>query len=277
MKQLSVVIVNYHSGELLTSCVTSLLETSSPDLEIFIINNGSADELAGFANSKRRNLHLIQNSSNLGYAAGANIGFRQSQRELVLVLNPDVLVQEQSLEVLTETLKTHPNAAIVLPRLTDSDGELQYSCRKYYTYTTLLMRRSPFNRFFPNHPAVRQHLMLDWDHQTLAEVDWGLGAAMLIRRSAIQEPYLFDERFFLYFEDVDLCFRVRQRGWNVLYNPAASMIHQHRRESAQSWNYQAKKHHFVSLSKFLWKYRFQLRMEPTPKVEKSSALQNRRN
>ena len=100
--------------------------------------------------------------------------------------------------------------------------------------------------------------MLDWDHKSLASVDWGLGAAMLIRRSTIQDLALFDERFFLYFEDVDLCFRMRQRGWKVLYNPASIMIHHHRRDSARPGSYLARRHHFLSLMKFLWKYRFRL-------------------
>ncbi|PYV89063.1 MAG: hypothetical protein DMG05_14375 [Acidobacteria bacterium] len=258
MNLLSVVIVNYRSVEFLKSCLAGLFQTTpAPDGEVLVINNDITQELAPALNGTWPNVRFLQNSANLGFAAGANLGFRKSQGEFVLILNPDVLAQGRAIETLLHTLKTNPEAAIVLPRLSNPDGSLQYSCRRFYTYTTLLMRRAPFNRMFSNHPAVRNHLMLDWDHQSLAEVDWGLGAAMLVRRSAIREPFLFDERFFLYFEDVDLCLRMRQQGWKVIYNPAATLIHQHQRESAD-WNYPAKKHHFVSLIKFLWKYRFRL-------------------
>jgi len=258
MNQLSVIIVNYRSVEFLKSCLTSLFQTTStPAREVLVINNDLAQELTSVLSRGWPNVEFLQNSANLGFAAGANLGFRKSQGEFVLILNPDVLAQPRAIETLIHTLKTNPEAAIVLPRLSNPDGSLQYSCRRFYTYTTLLMRRTPFKRIFPNHPAIRNHLMLDWDHQSLAEVDWGLGAAMLVRRSAIREPFLFDERFFLYFEDVDLCLRIRQQGWKVIYNPTATLIHQHQRESAD-WNYLAKGHHFASLMKFLWKYRFRL-------------------
>ena len=258
MIPLSVIVVNYRSVEFLKSCLASLFQTNpSPASEVLVINNDVTEELAPVLNRAWPNVQFLQNSVNVGFAAGANLGFRKSQGEFVLILNPDVLAQDQAIETLLDTLKINPEAAIALPRLSNLDGSLQYSCRRFYTYTTLLMRRTPFKRIFPNHPAVRNHLMLDWDHQNLAEVDWGLGAAMLVRRSAIRGSCLFDERFFLYFEDVDLCLRMRQQGWKVIYNPAAILIHQHQRESAD-WNYPAKRHHFVSLIKFLWKYRFRL-------------------
>ncbi len=259
MSRLSVVIVNYRSGELLKSCLASLFENSNPaDFEVIVVNNDSSCDLGPVASSNWPRVRVIQNTSNLGYAAAANIAFHEWQREFVLVLNPDILVKPHSVEALLNTLQTHAQAGIALPQLSNPDGSLQYSCRKFYTYTTLLMRRSPLGRIFPSHRALREHLMTDWNHQELAEVDWGLGAAMMVRRSAIEEPYLFDERFFLYFEDVDLCVRMRRRGWKVLYNPEAKMIHQHRRQSAQSWAHPTWRHHFVSLMRFLWKYRLRL-------------------
>jgi GT2 family glycosyltransferase len=100
--------------------------------------------------------------------------------------------------------------------------------------------------------------MQDWDHADVADVDWGLGAAMLVRKMALPGGQLFDERFFLYFEDVDLCLRLHRSGWKVAYNPKAVMIHQHRRDSAEAGALLAKLHHLRSLTKFLWKYRFRL-------------------
>jgi N-acetylglucosaminyl-diphospho-decaprenol L-rhamnosyltransferase len=100
--------------------------------------------------------------------------------------------------------------------------------------------------------------MEDWDHATLASIDWALGAAMLIRREAAQKTKLLDERFFLYFEDVDLCLGMHQRGWRVLYDPAACMIHHHRRDSANFLSWRAKQRHCWSLAQFLLKHRFLL-------------------
>src|SRR5262245_46871519 len=231
MRQLSLVIVNYQSTRSLQHCLTGLFETMlDSDLAIFVVNNDSAQELASVSSSSKSPVHWIQNPSNLGFAAAVNIGFRASSRDFVLVLNPDVCVRTGALRTLFDTLALNSDAAIALPRLNNPDGSLQYSCRRFYNLKTLILRRAPFNKIAPDHPAIREHLMLDWDHQTLAEVDWGLGAAMLVRRAAISEANLFDERFFLYFEDVDLCLRMRQQGWKVLYNPAAIFVHQHRRE-----------------------------------------------
>jgi N-acetylglucosaminyl-diphospho-decaprenol L-rhamnosyltransferase len=278
MRQLSIVIVNYHSTQSLKTCLAALSGTNvDSDIEVFVVNNDSAQELASVSHPPKPWIHWIHNRSNLGFAAAANIGFRASSWDFVLVLNPDILVLAQALETLLDSLKLHADAAIALPRLNNPDGSLQYSCRRFYDFTTLMMRRAPFNKIVPDHPTVRDHLMLDWDHQSLAEVDWGLGAAMLVRRAAIPGADLFDERFFLYFEDVDLCLRTRRQGWKVLYNPEAIFVHQHQRESGQTWNFAAKRHHFVSLLKFLWKHQGQLRTEPRPEKEKSSALQSPRN
>ena len=259
MSLLSVIIVNFRSGDLLQSCLTSLLSSDTVvDDQIFVINNGIPEEMASFNEADWPNLRLIQSPSNLGFGRAANKGYHSSQSEYVLLLNPDVRVEPQALQVLLQTIQADLKAGIVLPKLKYPDGTLQYSCRRFYSYQTLLMRRGPWKNRFANHRLVRQHLMMDWDHNNLMTVDWGLGAAMMIRRSAAG-PELFDERYFLYFEDVDLCFRIHENGWKVVYNPAAGMVHQHLRESANNFSWRAKGYHFRSMMKFLWKQKLRLR------------------
>ena len=259
MSLLSVIIVNYRSGDLLQSCLTSLLSSDiAVDDQIFVINNGTPEELASFRGADWPNLRLIQSPSNLGFGRAANKGYHSSQSEYVLLLNPDVRVEPQAVRVLLQTIQADLKAGIVLPKLKNPDGTLQYSCRRFYSYQTLLMRRGPWKNRFANHHLVRQHLMMDWDHNNLMAVDWGLGAAMMIRRSAAGRE-LFDERYFLYFEDVDLCFRIHENGWKVVYNPAAGMVHHHLRESAKAFSWRAKGYHFLSMMKFLWKQKLELR------------------
>ena len=107
--------------------------------------------------------------------------------------------------------------------------------------------------------------MLDWNHSSQREVDWALGAAFILRREAVPDGRVMDERFFLYFEDVDLCLRLRKAGWKVMYNPEAVMIHHHQRESAgHNWN-RAKFEHLKSWIKFAWKHRH----EPLLKLSRS--------
>lgn len=261
MTLLSVVIVNYRSGELLNACLDALFRhISSIGFEVLVVNNDRASNLSSGIRDKP-GMRVIQNASNLGFGAAANIGFKESKGEFVLLLNPDVVVRSGAVEWLLETMESRPDAGIVVPQLRNADDSLQYSCRRFYTWTTLWMRRGPWRRRLASHAQVRQHLMQDWDHASVAEVDWGLGAAMLVRKRALPGAMPFDERFFLYFEDVDLCLRLHRAGWKVIYNPAAVMTHQHRRDSAQPGSLLAKLHHLASLVKFLWKYRFRLRLE----------------
>ncbi|MFN8005672.1 MAG: glycosyltransferase family 2 protein [Terriglobia bacterium] len=258
MSGLSVVIVNYQSGVLLQSCLTALrLHDPLIDDQILVVNNGSPNERSFLEDFHWPKVRWIQSPSNLGFACAANCGYRCSQSEFVLLLNPDVEAKPQSVHELLQAMRDDQKAGIVLPQLRNPDESLQYSCRTFYTYPTLFMRRGPWKRWFSNHRSVREHLLLRWDHQSLRAVDWGLGAAMLIRREAAGNQ-LFDERFFLYFEDVDLCVRMWETDWKVLYNPGARMIHHHRRESARPLSLKAKEHHFLSLMKFLWKQKMVL-------------------
>jgi N-acetylglucosaminyl-diphospho-decaprenol L-rhamnosyltransferase len=262
MTLLSVVIVNYRSGELLSACLEALFaHIGSSGFEVLVVNNDRAADLSSVRALDRSGVRTIQNASNVGFGTAANIGFKESQGEFLLLLNPDVVVWPGAVESLLETMQSRPEVGIALPQLRNPDDSLQYSCRRFYTWRTLWMRRGPWRQRMASHPTVRQHLMQDWDHASPSEVDWGLGAAMLVRRRASPEAQLFDERFFLYFEDVDLCLRLHRAGWKVVYNPAAVMTHQHRRDSAQVGSSLAKVHHLRSLMKFLWKYRFRLRPE----------------
>ena len=259
MSKLSILIVYYRAERQLAICLASLADCCIDlDYEIQIINNDQDEKLSRALGVENSRIKVTQNQSNRGFSAAVNQGYYQCRAPYVLLLNPDVRVKRGSVETLVATLDNHRNASIVMPQLRNSDGTLQYSCRQFYTISTLMMRRAPLNWFFSQHPYIRRHLMLDWNHETLSAVDWGLGAAMLIRRDAVGVEDLLDERFFLYFEDVDLCIRMWKKGWKVLYNPKACMIHDHRRESAVHWWHPAKRHHFISLIKFLWKHQFQL-------------------
>jgi len=262
MTLLSVVIVNYRSREHLSACLDALLlHIGSCGFEIVVVNNDHREDLSSVQALERPEVRIIHNPINVGFGAAANIGFNDSSGEFLLLLNPDVVIRPGAVEVLLETMQSSKDAGIVLPQLRNPDNTLQYSCRRFYTWKTLWMRRGPWSRRLSSHPIVQRHLMRDWDHASVAEVDWGLGAAMLIRRQALPEAQLFDERFFLYFEDLDLCLRLRRAGWKVLYTPAAVMTHQHRRDSAQAGALLAKFHHLYSMLKFLSKYRFRLNPE----------------
>ncbi len=264
MPELAIIIVNYNTGKMLPECLNGIFRTPPPcPIAVSIINNGPPEELNWVNPDRFGSVCIHQAPRNLGFAGGANWGARQAKAPLLLFLNPDVVPEPGSWARLRETLLAHPAAGLAAPRLVNPDGTLQDSARRFYSAQTLLLRRFPLNRLFPQHPSVRHHLMKDWDHTGVKEIDWALGAAMLVRREALPERGIFDERFFLYFEDVDLCYRLWDSGWEVLYDSQAVMIHQHRRESAREGFHPAKLRHFSSLLRFLWKHHFRL----SPKIQ----------
>ncbi len=259
MAQLVIVIINYNTADLLPACLEGIFASDPPcHFEVQIVNNGPSAEMEGSLLSEYPGVRIHQNPRNLGFGAAANLGASLWESPYFLFLNPDVVPRPGSWVRLWQTIEAHPSAGMVAPRLVNPDGSLQYSCRRFYQWPTLIMRRFPLNRMWPDHPVIQRHLMREWPHLEMREVDWALGAAMLVRRAALADRDIFDPRFFLYFEDVDLCFRLRQNGWRVLYDPASVMVHQHRRESAGRVFHPEKSHHFLSLVKFLLKHRFRL-------------------
>lgn len=253
---LSIAVVTYQSRAVIEPCLTSLYDGDEPLLfEVLVIDNGSTDGTAECIASKFPGVRLIVNRQNEGLAKAVNLAFQQSSGTYFLVLNPDIEVCRGAISALLSAMQSDPRIGLCAPKLLNIDGTLQHSCRRYYTLYTLLLRRTFLRRMFPDHQAVRHHLMMEWDHATCREVEWVLGAAFILRRDAIRDRELMDKNFFLYFEDVDLCLRLRKDGWKVIYLPDAVMIHHHQRASARgAWN-RAKLEHLKSWLKFSWKHR----------------------
>jgi N-acetylglucosaminyl-diphospho-decaprenol L-rhamnosyltransferase len=231
--RVSIVIVSYNTREFLRACLASIAGHYPAALgSVTVVDNASADGTVDALRSEFPEVRLIANDANLGYARAVNQGIRASETPYVLVLNPDIEVEQGSVENLVGFMDAHPEAGIAAPRLEYPDGTLQASCRTFYTLPVVLLRRTLLGKVFPHARAVREHLMLDWDHASDRVVDWVIGAAMMVRREAFERVGGMDERFFLYLEDVDWCSRMRKHGYAVYYVPGARMKHHHRRESA---------------------------------------------
>ena len=231
--QLSVIIVNYNTVKLLDSCLSSLfMNKPLCKFEVIVVDNHSMDGSVQLLAQKFPDIRPILEDENQGFARAANHGYTFSRGLYCLILNPDVIILPGSIQKLWEYMNSSPEVGVVFPKLINPDGSLQYSCRTFHTIGTIFLRRTPLGRLFSNSRILRDHLMTDWDHNTIREVDWALGGCMMVRREAILGSQLFDERFFLYFEEVDLCYRMKKTPWKVVYNPEAAMIHHHLRESA---------------------------------------------
>lgn len=251
----SIIIVTYNSAGVIGACLDSLKADHDSGLaEVIVVDNASPDDSVQVVRRDYPWAKLIAGSENLGYSKGVNLGIHHARGRFLLILNPDTVVRRGTLRKLIDFVERTPDAGIVGPKLVFHDGTVQLSCRRFYNLRVLLLRRSPLGKLFPNARAGREHLMLDFDHNSTREVDWVLGAAMFVRREAVDNVGMMDERFFLYFEDVDWCYRMKQKGLKVYYLPDAVIEHGHKRESAQAILSRSFAAHLVSLFRYYEKW-----------------------
>jgi N-acetylglucosaminyl-diphospho-decaprenol L-rhamnosyltransferase len=180
----------------------------------------------------------------------------------VLLLNPDSLVLEGSLDTLVAFMDEHPDVGICGPKVRFPDGRIQLSCRRFPTWRSALARRTPLRSFMQRSRLNTDHLMADVDHDRVQEVDWMIGACLLARRAAIDQVGLLDEGFFLYVEDIDWCYRMWQGGWRVVYVPTAQVVHHLQAVSERRWLTRRTLIHYSSIARFLWKHRLRPVLAP---------------
>jgi GT2 family glycosyltransferase/lipopolysaccharide/colanic/teichoic acid biosynthesis glycosyltransferase len=251
----SIIIVTYNSARVIGACLDSLAADCASGLaEAIVVDNASADDSVPVVRTRYPWATVVESRDNLGYSKGVNLGIQRARGRLLLVLNPDTVMRRGTLRKLIDFIEKTPDAGIVGPKLVFHDGTVQLSCRRFYTFRVLLMRRTPLGKIFKNDSAAREHLMIDFDHETTREVDWVLGAAMFVRREAVDNVGMMDERFFLYFEDVDWCYRMKQRGLKVYYLADAVIEHGYKRESAQTVLNRSFAAHLVSLFRYYEKW-----------------------
>jgi exopolysaccharide biosynthesis polyprenyl glycosylphosphotransferase len=199
--------------------------------EVIVVDNDSQDDSAHMVREKFPYAKFISNTANFGYSRAVNQGIKESEGRYILILNADTIIKPNAIQSLLSFMDGHPETAIAGPRLFYPDGRLQYSCRTFYAFKTILFRRTFLGKLFPESRILKEHLMTEWDHGTEREVDWLLGAALIVRRESIEQVGLMDERYFLYLEDVDWCYRMKTAGFKVCYVPHAEIIHYHRQGS----------------------------------------------
>jgi N-acetylglucosaminyl-diphospho-decaprenol L-rhamnosyltransferase len=229
METLSVVVVNWNAGGALGRCLASIYASTpwSGALEVLLVDNASTDRSQTRAAREYPGLKVLQNAENRGFARGVNQGLAQATGELILLLNPDVVLAPSTISLLADFMTQHPSAAVVGPKLLNADGTVQASARRDPSpWTGLFGRDAPLTRLFPNNPVSRRELpALEHAGAGPLEVDWISGACLLVRRAAYERVGLMDERFFLFWEDADWCLRFRRAGWKVHYLPSAVGTH----------------------------------------------------
>lgn len=231
---LSVCIVNFNTCSDLDKCLNSILNSeSSITFEVIVVDNASQDGSVEMVRNKYPWVHLIINTVNRGFAAANNQALIASCGRYMLLLNPDTIVHPGALDSLVQFMDAHPDAGGIGPKLLNADGSLQYSCRAFPTLIAGMFRNTPLDRLFPSNRFSREYLLADHDHNEPMEVDWVSGAAMMVRREVLQTVGMLDEDYFMYCEDMDWCWRMRQVGWKVYYVPTAVITHTIGRSSDQ--------------------------------------------
>ncbi len=219
---LSIVIVNWNTRDLLATCLESLAASlSRPDREVIVVDNASSDGSALMVRERFPQVSLIQNETNVGFARANNQGIQCCQGRQVLLLNSDTRVIGDALEQLEAFLEGHPRAGAAGARLLNADGTLQPSCHPMLTpgreFWRLIFLDNIFHR-------VTYGAEL-WKSSQPRQVEVIKGACLMLRREALSEVGLLDESYFMYTEEVDLCYRLAQAGWQLWWVPAAQIIH----------------------------------------------------
>ena len=224
--ELSVVIVNYNGGPLVGACLEWLAGATPLGSEIFLVDNASADGSVDDLESRFSGLRVIRNARNVGYGTANNQALKAVRGRHILLLNPDVLVEPDAVNKGLRFLDEHPDVGILGARILLPNGRLDPPARRSFkTPVTYFYKALGLSRAFPRHRRFGRYYLSYLDEHEMADVDSVVGAFMLMPRRLIDEIGGFDERFFLYCEDEDLCWRARQSGWRVVYHPGVVVKH----------------------------------------------------
>jgi len=262
MIKLSIIITHHKTLELLDLCIKSIKETAGIlKYEIIVVDSEAEKNSQETIKEKHPEIKFIPFKKNLGYSKIVNTGIKETKGEYILILNADIIILENAISELVEFMDKNHKCGIAGPQLLDFAGNIQPSCFKNPIPTAIVARRTLLGRTGYGKKALEKFYMEKSDSESAKEVDWIQGSAMMIRRGAMEKVGLFDERFFMYFEDADLCRRFWQSGWKVIYLPKAKMAHYYHR-SSKKWGglmdmilNKYTRIHIVSAIKYFLKYR----------------------
>ena len=233
---LSIVIVNWNTRDLLASCLQAILnnnhisidnyqsdrmEIGALIVEVIVVDNNSTDGSSQMVSQNFPWVQLVENSKNIGFASANNQAIQQCSGRYVLLLNPDTEMRSDLLQTLVQFMDTHSDVGAVGPRTLNPDGSLQTSCYPAPTLSRELWRLLHLDAIFP----YGSYRMTDWNLSQPRVVGGLQGSCLLLRRAALDQVGLLDERYFIYSEEVDLCYRLQQAGWQLYWVPQAQIVH----------------------------------------------------
>jgi len=222
----SIVIVSWNTRDVLRDCLRSVYEQAgNVGFEVIVVDNASTDGSAQMVKRSFPKAKLIANSTNRGFAAGNNQGIAIAKGRYVLLLNSDTIILDKAVAKTVAFADDNPEAAVVGCKILNSDRTLQQSCFMFPSLLNLLLAATYLYKLLPRSRFFGRERMSWWDRNDVREVDVVTGCFMLIRREAIEQVGPMDERFFMYGEETDFCYRFKKAGWKVMFTPAAEIIH----------------------------------------------------
>jgi GT2 family glycosyltransferase len=248
---LAIIIVNYNTRDLLRDCLRSLEQAAARcDTSVWVVDNASPDGSAAMVRAEFPRVHLIESPRNGGFAYANNLALRRvlsendtrssalstqhSAPDYVLLLNPDTVAPPSSLDGLVEYMEARPEVGACGPKLLLADGSLDLACRRSFpTPAVSFYRMVGLSKLFPGSPRFASYNMTYLDPDVETEVDSVVGACMLVRGSVAREVGPLDETFFMYGEDLDWAYRIKQYGWRIVYVPRVTVHHYKRAASSQ--------------------------------------------
>lgn len=226
---LSIVIVTWNNEDEISDCLQSLRDHAGGlQCEVFVVDNASRDSTCRLVRERFPEVRLIANRDNRGFPAANNQAFELANGRYTLILNPDTILKEGTLRSCVEYLEGHRDTGAVGSRLIYPDGEVQYDCaRRFPDLLTLFLESFYLHMLFPRLPLLSGSAMRHWDHMDSREVPCLSGAFILVRSSIVRELCGMNTDVFMFYEDVDFCYRIRKAGWKIYYLASAVTVHLH--------------------------------------------------
>lgn len=223
----SILVVNYNTCQLTVDCLRSVYASKTEyRYEVILIDNNSSDDSVAVISEQFPQVRLIENNQNTGFAKANNQGMEIAQGRYILLLNSDTIVQADTLQTMVAFMDLNPVTGAAGCKVVLPDGSLDKACKRGFpTPSASFYYAFGLSRLFPNHPRFNQYQLGHRDPDQEYPVDCLVGAFMLVRRETVEQVGGLDEEFFMYGEDVDWCYRIKQAGWGIHYYPRTQIIH----------------------------------------------------
>jgi GT2 family glycosyltransferase len=259
MTDLSIIIITWKMKSMLSELLHSIVKyTEGISYEIIIVDNYSGDGTVEMIRSDFPDVILIENSENRGVARARNQALPLAKGRYVLILDADMLLKENSLKQMIEFMDRTPDAGICSSKLIFADNVVQLNARRYPTPLAFIFRRLEKYSWIKNSKTLKYHEMAEWNRDDIRDVDYVIGACQLIRRNALNDVGLLDEKIFYGPEDIDFCLRMYRNGWKVYYYPSTSIIHYEQRITKKKYLSKLSFRHLCGIIYLFLKYRGKL-------------------